>query len=67
MKVTMTKHEYEFMTGQWEGPKDAVYTRVVVFCQSRGWIRGFSDHYEPIPTEEGTAAIETYKKMQNNP
>lgn len=53
----MTKHEYEFMTGRWQGPKGAAYNQVYEFCKESGWLMGLSDHGEPIPTAKGTEAI----------
>lgn len=57
----MNEYEYEFMTGRWAGPKGAAYNVVYEFCKSRGWIMGWSDHDEPIPSSSGTAAIQAYK------
>ena len=61
----MTKHEYEFMTGRWQGPKGAAYNQVYEFCKAFGWFMGLSDHGEPIPTAKGTEAIRAYQANEN--
>lgn len=61
----MTKHEYEFMTGRWQGPKGAAYNQDYEFCKEFGWLMGLSDHGEPIPTTKGTAAIRAYQANEN--
>ena len=61
----MTRHEYEFMTGTWEGPKGAAFNQVYEFCRAIGWIMSMSDHDEPIPTKKGTAAIREYQTNEN--
>lgn len=57
----MNECEYNFMTGNWAGPKGAAWNSVYEFCRKSGWIMGWSDHDEPIPTSSGTAAIQDYK------
>lgn len=56
----MNAYEYEFMTGRWKGPRGAAYNTVYEFCKNSGWIMGWSDHDEPIPTQAGSEAIERY-------
>lgn len=60
--LEMTKHEYEFMSGQWEGPKGAAYNQTYEFCREFDWIMGFSAHGKPIPTQAGIDAMEEFKK-----
>lgn len=60
--MKMNKFEYEFLTGKWEDVKGAAYNATYDFCQEFGWIMGWSDHDEPIPTAKGIAAMEEYKK-----
>lgn len=58
----MNKYEYEFMTGKWEGPKGAAFNQCYSFCRRQGWIMGWSDHGEPIPSATGIAAMNNFKK-----
>ena len=58
----MNLYEYEFMTGRWSGPKGAAYNQVYEYCKEQGWIMGWSDHDEPIPTERGTQAMKNFKE-----
>ncbi len=58
----MNEHEYEFLTGQWTGPKGAAYNQIYEFCKEFGWLLGFDTDMKPIPTRGGWKAINRYKK-----
>lgn len=61
----MTKQEYEFLTGRWEGVEGAAYNQVYSFCRRMGWFVGLSDHDEPIPTQKGVDAMKEYQASDN--
>ena len=61
----MNKYEYEFITGQWSGPKGAAYNQVYEFCKEFGWLKSFSVAGEPVPTDKGIQAIKAYQQKQN--
>ena len=59
--IKMNDFEYEFLTGNWEGPKGAAYNAVYEFCTEFRWMDGFNMDGNPSITEKGMKAIEEYK------
>lgn len=57
----MTEHEYEFLTGQWKGPKGAAFNQVFEFSRSFGWCAGFDTRGVPVLTKRGIKAIKAYQ------
>lgn len=56
----MNKHEYDFITNNWEGPKGAAYNQVWEFCREFGWLTS-----EGRITEKGTDAMREYVRIAN--
>lgn len=61
----MTKHEYDFCTSNWEGPKGAAYNQVFEFCRSFGWVAGFDQKGRTILTNKGIKAVRAYQAEEN--
>lgn len=57
----MTQHEYDFLTGKWEGPKGAAFNQVFEFARSFGWCAGLDTRGTPILTGKGIKAIKAYQ------
>lgn len=66
MKPVITKYEYDFMTGQWEGVKMAGYNAVYEFCKEFGWVSGLDYSGNPVITSEGLEAMKAYQINDNN-
>lgn len=56
----MTSHEYDFLTGKWQGPKGGAYNQVYEFCKDRGWCNLLGS-----VTESGKAAVRRYQENEN--
>ena len=61
----MTRHEYEFLTGNWQGVAGAAYNQVYEFCKEFGWMKGFDGNGKPILTQKGLDAIKAYQANEN--
>lgn len=63
--ATMSIHEYQFLTGRWEGPKGAAYNEVYEFCRNHGWCPGFDVNGRAIITKQGVRAIKAFQSDLN--
>ena len=57
----MNQLEYDFLSGNWKGIKGAAYNQAYEYCKEFGWIMGFSDHDEPIPTQKGIEPMSLFR------
>lgn len=61
----MTKDEYAFLTGNWEGVKGGAYNQVYEFCKEFGWLKKFDKGGNPVLTQKGLDAIKAYQANEN--
>jgi hypothetical protein len=58
----ITKFDYEFLTGNWEGPKGAAYNAVAEDCKDAGFYNGWTCEGLPALTKKGMKALEEYRE-----
>lgn len=58
--ISINQHEFEFLTDNWQGPKDAGYNKVYEYCTECGFIEGFNNNGRPLLTHLGFEAVKAY-------
>lgn len=61
----MNQHDYDFLTGQWTGPKGAAYNETFEFCRQFGWCVGFDTEGGVVLTKHGVKAIKAFQAEEN--
>lgn len=54
----MIEEEYQFLTGLWDGPKEAAYNAVYDFCHENGWC-----YDDGRMTPKGAKAVDQYERF----
>lgn len=56
----MNRYEYDFLTGNWQGPYGAAYNAVYEYCRESGWCTS-----DGKITDSGRAAVKRYQENEN--